>query len=76
VIIPPSDEGNFMFMWVVETTTPNLFKEGCPKNRLYVEDALTMMYLTIIVLVAVASEKVVLSSTYPRTSTWLPAKPT
>jgi len=33
------------------------------------------MYLIVIVLVVLSSEKVVLNSTYPRTSTWSPAKP-
>jgi len=34
VITPPAKEGNFIFMWFVEATTPNLFKEGFPKNKL------------------------------------------
>ena len=44
-------------MWVVEATAPNLFKEGRPKSRLYAEDALTTMYLIVIVLVVLSSEK-------------------
>ena len=73
---PPSGEGNFIFMWEVEATAPNLFSEDHPKSKLYAEDALTTMYLTVIVLAAFSSEKVVLSSTYPRTFTWAPTKPT
>ena len=68
MIIPPFDEDNFIFICVVEATALDLFKEGRPKSRLYVEDALTTMYLTVIVLVAFSSNKVVLSSMYPCTS--------
>ena len=69
VITPPSEKGNFIFMWAVEATAPNLFKEGRPKSKLYAEDALTTMYLIVIILVALSSKKVVFSLTYPRTST-------
>jgi len=37
-------------MWAIEATAPNLFQKGRPKSRLYVDDAWTTMYLTIIVL--------------------------
>jgi len=69
VITPPSREGSLIFTCAIEATAPNLFKEGHPKRKLQVEDALTTIYLIVIVLAKVPSEKVMLKSMYPLTST-------
>ena len=71
----PSREVNFSFMCLIEAITPNLFKEGLPKSKLYAETALTTIYLMLIVWAEVPFERVVLSSTCPHTSTWSSAKP-
>jgi len=71
VMIFLSGEGSFSLRCVIETTVFSLFSDDRPKIRLYDDGSLKTMYLIVIVLVASPSKKVVCSSTYPCTSTWL-----